>query len=279
MIHVENTPIQGIIFDVDGKILNSMVPQYIWLKYAAETFEGNFKWDSYGPEYQEEYNLHLENHGMRGLYTMIGVDFEKHAKKIWDEFTNFNRTHEIVPIEGVPEAIQEIYKRSRVTLKRPIALGLAINTTKTWNDVELPLQKAGLVDILNCRVTKDDIYEECSNGEAKKKNIAYDDYAALKTILDEKTVKMLEKPNGYSVVLACKRLKIHPNRILAFEDTKMGLESYRKVKFEDGYYDVNVVGVTWGYESKERLLKGSPDYIIDKPKQMVELVGDLGGLN
>ncbi len=279
MIDVRDTPIQGIICDIDGTFLNSMVPQFNWLKYAADTFEGHFKWQKFCPEFLEEYNDHYENHGMRGLYTMIGVDFEKHAAKIWPEFTKYNRTVEILPILGIPSVIKNIHKRSRVHNGRTTALRIAYNTTKSWPDVELPLEKAGLTNLVDSIVTKNDIYEYVTNGEAKKKGIRFDDFAALKTILKEDIVKSLEKPNGYSSMLACLRLGIHPHRILAFEDTKTGVDSYRKVKFADAYYDIAVVAVTWGYESEERLRKANPDYIISKPKQMIQLVGDLGGLN
>ncbi|NCF75357.1 MAG: HAD hydrolase-like protein [Xanthomonadaceae bacterium] len=34
---------------------------------------------------------------------------------------------------------------------------------------------------------------------------------------------------------------------------------------------VETVGVTWGYHSKERILQARPDFIIDSPKELIEL--------
>lgn len=272
-------PIKGIIFDVDGTIINTMVPQHTWLKQTAEKYGGTFPWKEFCPEFLTVYNKFYEEQGMKGLYTMIDVDFEKHSAEIWNDYNHFNQTHEINPVRGVVKAIKEIYDRSRVDGKRKVVTRIALNTTKSWKDVEVPLRKAGLIKLVDTIVTKDDIYDFATNGLAKKLNIHFDDYATLRKILPEETVKALEKPNGYSVQLTSLRLGIHPLELIAFEDTNVGINANKKVKFHNGYFDVKAFAVSWGYQSTSELRESNPDGILTKPKEMVQLIGDLGGLN
>lgn len=278
-VYVRDTPVKGFIFDVDGTILNSMKPQYIFLKQTAEKFGGYFPW-KFGPEFLSEYNKLYDKEGMIGLYHMIQVDFEKHGKEIWTDYNQFNRTHDIRPVTGVIKAIKEIHKRSRVTGKRKIGLRISLNTTKSWRDIEIPLTKAGLIGIVDSIVTKDDIYDVATNGLAKKLNIDFDDYSSLRKHFSEDTVKILEKPNAYSSFLTATRMDIHPLELFGAEDTKTGVQANTKIPFKNGeYYDVRTLACPWGFQPKEELKESGAFIIPEKPMEMVEILGDHGGLN
>ncbi len=267
------------MLDVDGTILNSMKPQYIFLKQVAEKYGGNFPW-KFGPEFLSEYNKFYEKEGMIGLYHMINVDFEKHGSEIWKDFNFFNQTYDIKPVNGVVKAIKEIYERSRVTGKRKVALRISLNTTKSWKDIEIPLTKAGLIDIVDSIVTKDDIYDVATNGLAKKLNIDFDDYASLRKHFSEDTIKILEKPNAFSSSLTSTRMDIHPLELLGAEDTNVGVRANKQVRYKTGeYYDIRTMGCSWGFQPREELKESIPYTMPQKPKDMIEVIGDLGGLN
>lgn len=36
---------------------------------------------------------------------------------------------------------------------------------------------------------------------------------------------------------------------------------------------IKVIAVTWGFHSRERLLKGKPDFVAEKPEQLLEILG------
>jgi beta-phosphoglucomutase-like phosphatase (HAD superfamily) len=272
------TPVQGILLDVDGTCLDSMHPQYDWLRQTAEKYGGISPFPAFSPDFLREYNKRYSEQSMKGLYDMAGVDFDAHREEIWRDYNEFNRTHHIEFVPGVDNAIKTIHQRSRVTRTRPCALRIGFNTTKSWADIEIPLRRSGVLNCIDTIVAKDHLYALMTDGEARRKNIPFDDYRTLRTILPEHIVRQLEKPGSIATTLALNRLGVDMESTIAFEDTVDGIQSYKSVLLPRGRKDIFVVGVTWGYEQdKTELIKADPDAIIDRPEQMVELIGDLGG--
>ncbi len=63
----------------------------------------------------------------------------------------------------------------------------------------------------------------------------------------------------------CKKYKINPSEIVYIGDEDRDIIAAKKIK-------INNIAVTWGYNSKKRLRKVNPDYIIDLPKEIMEKV-------
>ena len=76
----------GVIFDIDGTLLDSPHAQYKWLKHAAQKYDGNFPFSAFNKDFLQTYNSHLTEKGFVGLYDMVGVDFHANNGDIWKEY-------------------------------------------------------------------------------------------------------------------------------------------------------------------------------------------------
>ncbi len=272
-------PLQGVIFDVDGTTLDSKKAQYEWLCYAAERFGGNACVPQNDAAFWQDYNRHYQEKGMPGLYDMIGVDFHAHRDEIWAEYNKYNQEHPAPAVPGIEGVIKAIFAKSRVSLSRPTALRLGMNTTKTWADIEPALKNADLVQYFDTIVTKDDIYNYATDGMARKRRIPFDDIEALRMLLPENVVKELEKPASLCSWLAVQRLNVDPASVIAFEDTAGGIQSYKSVLMPRRRIDIYTVGVTWGFEDKDALVAAGADEIAEHPVQLMDVVEKLGGFS
>lgn len=62
-----------------------------------------------------------------------------------------------------------------------------------------------------------------------------------------------------------KKHKLDTNEVLYVGDEARDIEGAKKA-------DINVVAVTWGYNTKESLKKHKPDYLIDSPEEIVKIL-------
>ncbi len=272
-------PLQGLILDVDGTILDSRKSQYEWLRSAAARFGGIASFPPNDCTFWQNYNRHYQEKGMPGLYEMIGVDFHAHREAIWAEYNKYNKENPTRCVPEIDRVIKAIFAKSRVSLSRPTALRLGMNTTKTWADIEPALGKANLFKYFDTIVTKDDIYNYATDGIARKQKIPFDDIKTLRTLLPENVVKELEKPASLCSWLAVQRLNANPSSTIAVEDTAGGIQSYKSVLMPHRRIDIYTVGVTWGFEDKDALVAAGADEIAEQPEQLVEIVERLGGFS
>ena len=75
----------------------------------------------------------------------------------------------------------------------------------------------------------------------------------------------LKKPNPEVVLKMCKELGLDTNKTLYIGDTSVDMQTAKNA-------GLTSVAVTWGFRSKEDLLKENPDYIIDRPNELLELL-------
>lgn len=81
------------------------------------------------------------------------------------------------------------------------------------------------------------------------------------------TDRSMYKKN-HAIKKALKKLKIKRTQALYVGDEIRDIQACKKIK-------VKIISVTWGFNSKKALLKEKPDYIADKPKDIVNIIKKL----
>jgi beta-phosphoglucomutase-like phosphatase (HAD superfamily) len=273
-------PLQGISWDCDGTTLDTKLDQFRWFnEIAVQRWNGTRCFEKFSSDFLAVYNDAYDTGQMPALYAMHGIDFDKHQKEIWPAYVEFTQKANTPAVPGMPAVIRNIFNASRIATGRVNALRMAINTSKVLACVEGPLTRHGILQRMDCIVTKDDVYNEITGGRWSELGIAFDDYKRIREVVDEQAARKLEKPNPYATRLTLQRLSGNPRAVIAFEDSRPGIRACKDVRlpYNDQRIDIPVVAVTWGFEDIDRLRSANPDEILTKPKQVYELVGDLGG--
>lgn len=89
-------------------------------------------------------------------------------------------------------------------------------------------------------------------------------YPSIKVMLGE-TNTLKRKPAPDMVYEAIKRLNSNPNNVLFVGDSETDIQTAKNA-------NVKVCAVSWGFRDKDTLLKLEPDYLIDKPNQLLDLL-------
>ena len=63
----------------------------------------------------------------------------------------------------------------------------------------------------------------------------------------------------------CKKYELLPDQIIFIGDEVRDIEACKKIQ-------IKIIAVTWGYNSKKFLVKFEPDYVVDEPKEILEIV-------
>lgn len=73
------------------------------------------------------------------------------------------------------------------------------------------------------------------------------------------------KPDPEMLYLALKELKLNSNEVIYVGDTEVDLLTAKNA-------NIKSVAVTWGFRNKKELLKHNPNYIIDTPLDLLEVI-------
>ena len=65
-----------------------------------------------------------------------------------------------------------------------------------------------------------------------------------------------------------KRNNLIPEQVMYVGDETRDIEASKKI-------NVKVVAVSWGFNSEEALARQNPDFLINKPSELVDLIGSL----
>ncbi|MFW6358215.1 MAG: HAD-IA family hydrolase [Chroococcales cyanobacterium] len=65
-----------------------------------------------------------------------------------------------------------------------------------------------------------------------------------------------------------KRERLHPNKIIYVGDEIRDIQAAKKTQ-------IKMVAVTWGFNSFQALAKYEPDYLIEQPQKLVEIINEL----
>ncbi len=79
------------------------------------------------------------------------------------------------------------------------------------------------------------------------------------------TTEVLKKPNPKVVLSICKKLHLNPKETMYVGDTAVDIKTAKNAGMIS-------VAVTWGFRSKASLMCLDPDFSIDSPKELLELL-------
>ena len=63
----------------------------------------------------------------------------------------------------------------------------------------------------------------------------------------------------------CSKQQINPHEVIYVGDEERDIIASKKARIKN-------IAVTWGFNSKEKLSREKPDYIVDSPMQIIEIV-------
>ncbi|NQU98522.1 HAD family hydrolase [Candidatus Woesearchaeota archaeon] len=241
-------PLRGIIFDVDGGIIESMPDQLEWLRHCCEDLFGiDFQYDVLDVRFQNDYN-DAHRKGMPALYQHFGINYEQNKDLLWEHYIEWKKTHERPVVPEMAKAIKEIYAFSRINGNN---VGMMINTTNNISSYESVLNEAGVLDCMGFVI----------------------DYEYLKKFNAEDRIK----PDTFSIELCLAKMRTNYDNTMHVVDTVDDIEASIN-KLESKETGLDIVVVSWGYESRVRLEEAKKTYsqlninIIDKPFELVDIV-------
>ena len=78
------------------------------------------------------------------------------------------------------------------------------------------------------------------------------------------------KPNPSNNLEILKEMNLNNNEVLYIGDSGVDIKTGRNT-------NLKVIAVTWGYRDKELLEKENPDYLINKPKEIIKIIKEMNG--
>jgi len=74
-----------------------------------------------------------------------------------------------------------------------------------------------------------------------------------------------QKPSAKPIMKASEQLKVSPNTCVLIDDTEDGIEAAQKL-------GATTIGVTWGFNSSQRITDARPDFIAETPKELYRVI-------
>ena len=248
--------LRALILDWDGTIADTQQDQFLWLKHCSEQlFHKPFPYLVLDERFKTDYNRYYSANGVHGLYDMLGIEFKQHEQEIWKAYEAWKTNATIKLFPGIIETLQKIYQQTRTRKDRAQALRIALNTTNRFSVIEKPYLENHLDHYIDTAVTRE--------------------------ILPETKVTILTKPHVYSIEWCLDLLGCTADESVSVGDTVTDITACRTLRRRtpDREQRVATVAVTWGYDTKEELLHHKPDYLIEKPEELINVIKELGGFD
>ena len=215
--------VKGIIFDMDGTILNTIDDVVASVNYAMRHFN-----------LPEKTVQEVKDGIGRGAINLIEDVVPKGTSeadiyKIYEVYQTYYDQHTndfTAPYEGILELLS--------TLKN-----------KRYKLAVVSNKYRYLVEALNHDIFKD--YFDISMGEMDGVPI---------------------KPAPDMIHIALKELKLSKDEVIFIGDSDVDMMTANNAKIKS-------IGVTWGYRSKEVLIKHKANYIIDQPKDILNIIDEV----
>lgn len=212
--------IKGIIFDLDGTLLNTVDDIKNSLNFVLE--ENNFPLRT-----EEEVKSSLGYGSLSLIKDSLPKDTtEDTINKIYNDYVSHytkNNNNSTKPYEDIMTLLK-LLKANKYLL--------AITSNKMQEAVTELNQETflGLIDV---------------------------------AIGERKSLKL--KPDPEMIVLALNELGLSNEEVLYVGDTEVDLLTAKNANLKS-------IAVTWGFRTKKELLKHSPDYVIDSPLDLLEII-------
>lgn len=212
--------IKGIIFDLDGTLLNTVDDIKNSLNFVLE--ENNFPLRT-----EEEVKSSLGYGSLSLIKDSLPKDTtEDMINKIYNDYVSHytkNNNNFTKPYEDIMTLLK-LLKANKYLL--------AITSNKMQEAVTELNQETflGLIDV---------------------------------AIGERKSLKL--KPDPEMIVLALNELGLSNEEVLYVGDTEVDLLTAKNANLKS-------IAVTWGFRTKKELLKHSPDYVIDSPLDLLEII-------
>lgn len=212
--------IKGIIFDLDGTLLNTVDDIKNSLNFVLE--ENNFPLRT-----EEEVKSSLGYGSLSLIKDSLPKDTtEDMINKIYNDYVSHytkNNNNFTKPYEDIMTLLK-LLKANKYLL--------AITSNKMQEAVTELNQETflGLIDV---------------------------------AIGERKSLKL--KPDPEMIVLALDELGLSNEEVLYVGDTEVDLLTAKNANLKS-------IAVTWGFRTKKELLKHSPDYVIDSPLDLLEII-------
>ncbi|WP_139957906.1 HAD family hydrolase [Flavicella sediminum] len=213
--------IEGIIFDLDGTLVNSIADIAYSMNVVLEA-------SSYPTHSYEAYETFIGS----GIRNLVGKALpadaknEKEIDRVFDEmFRHYkdNCINKTAVYQGVMPLLEQLQK---TTLKMAVLSNKADALTKKVVTHTLPAIFNPVIGL---------------------------------------TTEALKKPNPEVVLNICKELGLNVNNTLYVGDTSVDIQTAKNAGLIS-------VAVTWGFRSKASLVAEKPDYIIDSPEELLDLL-------
>jgi len=259
--------LDAVLFDFDGTIAPTSIRQEKWFKFYSQ--ENNKDWPfSTFDAFLSFYNRQLQlPNGVQNVYDQLGLPcvMSDRNHPVWPAYEKFNQSNPAGLYDGMKETIEEIWKLGALTkdVSRNRRLRLGINTTNSWGSIYRDLDKGGILPYFDCFIAEEVLsrYHGADNGDA------------------------IKKPSSISLNLSLELLSSSGGRVLHVGDTLNDLRASHKVLRLNPLReeDIITVGACYGYEGREILEKGVKtrenvvnfDYLVDQPKELVDVVKEL----
>lgn len=212
--------IEGIIFDLDGTLVNS-------IEDIADSMNVVLENSNYPTHTYAAYETFIGS-GIRNLVSKslpIASCNEKEIDRIFDEMFEHYKDNCIHKTAVYPGILLLLEKLQQTNVKMAVLSNKADALTKKVVANKLPPIFAPVIGL---------------------------------------TTEELKKPNPEVALNMCKELGLNIKNTLYVGDTSVDVQTAKNAGLVS-------VAVTWGFRSKESLLKENPDFIIDKPEELMKL--------
>ncbi|MBI5065920.1 HAD family hydrolase [Candidatus Woesearchaeota archaeon] len=209
-----------------------------------DTFPDQYKWfnhicdvldKKFSYKTIEEFREDYKEPVYPDMYSKLGFDWEKEKDIIWKEYNNHKANSKIDLCKGIEDVLKKLTEKKKK---------LAIASSNTHSAINKQLKDHNLESYFSIIVGKEDV----TNGE-----------------------EVLLKPHPKCLLVALNKLDVSPYDSVYIGDSPTDIIAAKRVR-EYRITSIPTIAVTYGFTTKEKLLKENPEHIVDSAEEILRLV-------